>query len=70
MLLTRCTVLANALARENFRKERGKKFVEMLVLVVKNIDFNKLDLAQKLEILFKNSYPEFLAVFSKHVLHV
>ena len=36
-------------------------------LVIKYIDFNKLDLTQKLEILFKNSDPEFSAVFSKHV---
>ena len=36
-------------------------------LVVKNIDFNKLDLTQKIEILFNYGDLEFLAFFSKHV---
>ena len=34
-----------------------------MLLVVKNIDFNKLDWTQKLEILFKNSDPSFQNMF-------
>ena len=44
-----------------------KNSLKWWLLVIKKIDFNKLDLTQKLEIFFKNKDPEFLAVFSKHV---
>ena len=48
-----------------YNEERN--LLKLWLLVVKNIDFIKLDLTQKLEILFKTSDSEFLAVFSKHV---
>ena len=40
-----------------YNEERNS--LKLWLLVVKNIDFDKLDLTQKLEILFKNSNPEY-----------
>ena len=36
-------------------------------LTVKNKDFNQLDLNKKIEILFNNDDPQFLAIYSKHI---
>ena len=48
-----------------YNEERNA--LKLWFLVVKNIDFYQLDLTQKIEILFTNNDPEFLAFLSKHV---
>ena len=48
-----------------YNQERNA--LSLWFLTVKNIDFNQLDLNKKIEILFNNDDPQFLAIFSKHI---